>query len=75
MSTTASRCYWDQGELVVEFAGTVHRFDGPRGVQALKENAIVLTDPSSESQTVALFDWKDTRRMALIQERISTLHD
>lgn len=74
MSTTAARCFWDKGELVIELGGKVIRLDGPRGVQALKENSVAFAGPAG-TETAAIFSWDDTRRMALIQERISLMRD
>ena len=76
------QCFWQDGNLVIVTAGGQIQLSGTDGVRALKENRVSLperqetsTDEVSAPQEIPLFEPDDPRRMAMIQDRISSLRD
>lgn len=76
------QCFWQDGQLIVVTERERIELSGTDGVRALKENKVSLsgkpggvTDDTSTPREIPLFEPDDPRRMAMIQDRISSLRD
>lgn len=67
-TTKVQQCFWQGGKLVIVTDEKRIELASSEGIKALKSN-------TWNEGTSQLFESDDPRRMALIQERISSLRD